>query len=79
MTNYTIKTNPEFNSTEIAFDGKPSEAIRNILKDMRFRWHSVKKVWYGYKDEQAVKTALSNGAASKPAKAKEKANKYHGR
>lgn len=26
MTNYEIKTNPEFNSTEITFDGKPSES-----------------------------------------------------
>lgn len=81
---YTITTNPDFNSIEIAFDGKPSEAIREALKAMRFRWHSVKKVWYGYKDEQTARAAIDNaepGAAAAPramkaAKAAEKVNKY---
>lgn len=81
---YTITKNTEFNSIEIAFDGKPSEAIREALKAMRFRWHSVKKVWYGYKDEQTARAAIDNaepGAAATPramkaAKAAEKVNKY---
>lgn len=75
---YTINTNPEFNSLEITFDGKPSETVRNILKEMRFRWHSVKKVWYGYKDEETVKTALETAENGKTTKAtpKAKANKY---
>ena len=64
---YTIKTNPEFNSTEIIFDGKPSDAVRNVLKEMRFRWHGVKKVWYGYKDENTVKNAIDNAESGKPA------------
>ncbi len=79
MTNYTITTNPNFNSIEITFDGKPSEAIRTALKELRFRWHNVKKVWYGYKDEETVKTALDNAENGKPtteAKPKEKVNKY---
>jgi hypothetical protein len=78
MTNYEIKTNPEFNSTEITFDGKPSEAVRNILKDMRFRWHGVKKVWYGYKDEETVKNAIDNAenGKTKAAPKAEKKNKY---
>ncbi len=78
MTNYTINANPEFNSIEITFDGKPSETVRNILKDMRFRWHGVKKVWYGYKDEETVKTAIENaenGKAQATPKS-EKKNKY---
>lgn len=80
--NYTITNNKEFNSLEIAFDCKPSEEIRDILKEMRFRWHSVKKVWYGYEKEEVVKNALDGGAGQKP-KAKtnapkkaEKTNKY---
>lgn len=75
---YTITTNEQFNSIEITFDGKPSEAIRTALKDMHFRWHGVKKVWYGYKDEETVKKALEeaeNGKTTKAPKA-EKKNKY---
>lgn len=79
---YTITNNTEFNSIEIAFDGKPSEAIRAALKEMRFRWHSVKKVWYGYKDEQTARAAIDaadGGIASAPRAMKataEKVNKY---
>lgn len=80
MESYTINKNHEFNSLEISFSGKPSEAIRDTLKALRFRWHGVKKVWYGYQDEETVKQALENastGKAEKPAaKAAEKVNKY---
>ena len=80
MTNYTITTNAQFNSIEIAFDGKPCEAIRTALKDMRFRWHNTKKVWYGYKDEETVKNALAKAENIKPTKKAspkaEKKNKY---
>lgn len=80
---YTINNNDQFNSIEITFDGKPSEEIRNALKDLRFRWHNVKKCWYGYKDAETVKKALEGvtegkqptGAAKAPKKA-EKTNKY---
>ena len=40
---YTIAKNPEFNSNEISFDCKPSEAVREALKALKFRWHGVKK------------------------------------
>ena len=75
---YTINSNPEFNSIEITFDGKPSEAIRTVLKEMRFRWHGIKKVWYGYKDEETVRTAIEKAENGKPAATatKEKVNKY---
>lgn len=55
---YTMTKNPQFNSLEIAFDGKPSEAIREALKELKFRWHGVKKVWYGYADEETAKAAI---------------------
>lgn len=78
--NYTITANPAFNSLEIAFDGKPSEAIRQALKDLRFRWHGVKKVWYGYTDEATARAAIEGKTETKaPAKKAEKAaavNKY---
>lgn len=50
--------NNEFNSLEISFDEKPSEEVRNILKANNFRWHSVKKVWYGYKTQEEIEKAL---------------------
>ena len=78
MAAYTINTNTEFNSTEISFEGKPSEAIREALKALRFRWHNVKKVWYGYKTREEVEAAIKGEAAeTKTAPKKtEKANKY---
>ena len=81
MTNYTITANNTFNSLEISFETKPSEQIINALKQLRFRWHNVKKIWYGYKDEETVRNAIENtGKENTPEKkkttAKEKTNKY---
>ena len=75
---YTITKNPQFNSIEIIFDGKPSEAIRQALKDLKFRWHSVKKVWYGYASEEETRKAIDSGKADKkaPAAKKETVNKF---
>lgn len=55
---YEITNNTQFNSIEIKFDCKPSEAVRDALKDLKFRWHKVKKVWYGYADRSTVVTAI---------------------
>lgn len=57
---YTISKNAQFNSIEISFDGKPSEAIRDALKALKFRWHSVKKVWYGYTTEEEARAAINS-------------------
>ena len=64
---YTITKNPQFNSLEIMFEGKPSDAIRQALKDLKFRWHSVKKVWYGYASEEETRKAIDTGKAEKKA------------
>ena len=65
---YTITKNNQFDSLEITFDGKPSEEIRNALKALKFRWHSVKKVWYGYAAEHEVINAiLGNSTEEEPA------------
>lgn len=75
---YEIKINNEFNSIEIAFDSKPSEAVRDALKALRFRWHGVKKVWYGYATEDEAKTAIDNATNGiKTAKAPKKAEKIN--
>lgn len=75
---YTIARNATFNSIEITFDGKPAAAVRDALKALKFRWHSVKKVWYGYSDEATVKAAIDGKPvkASKPAAKPAKVNKF---
>lgn len=60
MTNYRIENNSAFNSLEIYFDGKPSEEVRSALKALKFRWHSIKKCWYGYAEQSAVIAAITN-------------------
>lgn len=47
---YTIMQNKQFNSFEIIFDGKPDAATREKLKAAGYRWHGVRRLWYGYKD-----------------------------
>ena len=44
MTAYTL--NNDLHGIEVTFDTKPSETIRNMLKDAGFRWHKYKKLWY---------------------------------
>jgi len=59
---YEIRTNCQFNSTEIYFDGKPSEEVRTALKALKFRWHSVKRCWYGYASEETVAHAITGAS-----------------
>ena len=56
---YEIRNNAQYNSTEIYFDGKPSEAVREVLKSHKFRWHSVKRCWYGYASEESIAAAIT--------------------
>lgn len=65
---YTITQNTQYNSIEIAFDGKPSEAVRSALKSLRFRWHKVKKIWYGYTDAETATKAIEEATAGGEAK-----------
>jgi hypothetical protein len=66
---YEIRYNSKFNSHEVYFDGKPSEEVRQALKDMRFRWHSVNKCWYGYnQSEESIAHAITAaGTEEEPA------------
>lgn len=66
--NYTITANPAFNSLEITFDGKPAQEVREALKALKFRWHAVKKCWYGYSDENTVRAAIDGGKVEKTEK-----------
>jgi len=73
--NYTITNNSQYNSLEIAFDGKPSAEVRDALKALRFRWHGVKRVWYGYATEEAVRAAIEGQGSEKTANSTEAAPK----
>lgn len=79
MTNYSIAVNPQFNSIEISFSEKPSEQIREALKALKFRWHGVKRVWYGYSTEAEAREAIegkgTQDKASKDSKPAQKAKK----
>lgn len=77
---YTIQNNAQYNSLEIFFDGKPNAETRDALKALRFRWHSVKKCWYGYTDEATARAAIDGKAApeqdAQPKAKPEAVNKY---
>ena len=80
---YEITKNEAFNSFEILFDSKPSEEVREALKTLRYRWHKVKGVWYGYGDENTVREAIENATkgvkvakVTKTTTKTEKVNKY---
>jgi len=73
--NYTITNNNQFGSVEISFNEKPSEEIRAALKAQKFRWHSVKKVWYGYADAETLTAILGGEATAQEPKGKRPAVK----
>lgn len=66
---FAITDNVERGSLEISFDSKPSDEVRHVLKENKFRWHKVKKVWFGYTDRQTITDALHAAyeAETKPA------------
>lgn len=72
---YKIKENTQYKSKEVYFDAKPSEAARNALKSMKFRWNPQKGCWYGFSEDSAIAAALDGEATTLPANAKKK-NKY---
>lgn len=55
---YAINKNNSFNSLEITFAGKPDEQTRDALKANGYRWHGVRRLWYGYTDEETIRAAL---------------------
>ncbi len=67
---YTITNNNKFGSVEISFNEKPSEEIRAALKAQKFRWHSVKKIWYGYADAETLTAILGSGTPVQEPKGK---------
>ena len=60
---YRIIKNEEHNGLEIYFDEKPSEGIRSALKEIKFRWHGMKKCWYGRAEISTVENILGGKVA----------------
>ena len=56
---YSITVNKEFNSTEVKFDGIPPKEIRNKLKEIGYKWHKTKGVWFGRKTVEQLERILS--------------------
>lgn len=75
---YSITINHQFNSLEISFTEKPSEAIRNILKGFKFRWNPKKSIWYGFADQKELEEALNGNKEEnkQEKKAKTKAKEF---
>ena len=49
--------NKQLNGIELYFKEIPSNAIRSILKEHKFRWHNVKKCWYAKKTDETMQVA----------------------
>ena len=58
---YTITKNANFNSFEITFDGISSAAVRAAIRNLKYRWNAVKKLWYGFADEETMLQAYRDG------------------
>ena len=71
---YTITKNDQYNSVEVIFDGKPEAPVRDALKALRFRWHGLKKCWYGYKTAEEVEAAIKSAESGE--NCKETVKKY---
>lgn len=79
MANYVISTEEittrkgKANAVNIKFEGKPTEEIRNILKEHRFRWYAPKGIWYGFSKVEDITKALGDSVAYEEPKEVKKA------
>ena len=48
--NYKVNINHELQGIEIEFASKPEQKIITGLKELKFRWHRTKKIWYRKND-----------------------------
>ena len=70
----TFAINNQFNGIELTFESKPSNEIREAMKNAGFRWHGQKKLWYAKKTDARMALALrlsknSSAAPADPAQA----------
>ena len=55
----TLTLNNNLNGIEISFEAKPSATILNALKEMGFRWHRAKQLWYAKSTPERMELAKS--------------------
>lgn len=80
----TLTLNNNLNGIELSFDSKPNVEVLSAIKELGFRWHNKKKLWYAKQTEERLAKAkeLADGkvykaaASSAKAEPKEKVNKY---
>ncbi len=41
-----VRKNEALSGIEVIFDEKPDDEVRAALKEVGFRWHTIKKIWY---------------------------------
>lgn len=57
---YTITRNAEYDSIEVRFNGKPSDAVRQAVRGLGMRWHKLKACWYScFVTEEQVRDAIA--------------------
>ncbi len=64
---FRIEPNRDYNSNEVFFDGKPAQEVIDALKNLGMRWHHVRRCWYGYATESAIKNAILSTNSGKSA------------
>lgn len=55
----TLTLNANLNGIELGFDNIPTQEIRNSLKELGFRWHNAKKIWYAKQTDERLNFAKS--------------------
>lgn len=68
---YTITDNAEYGSIDVKFEEKPSEAVRDALKQNKFRWNGKRRVWYGKTTHEAISEVLDKVYAAENKTAEE--------
>lgn len=62
----TFAINAEHNGIEISFNEKPAEAIRTAMKNLGFRWHGQRHVWYAKNTSERMELAKKLSSDSNP-------------
>ena len=53
----TVTLNNDLNGIEISFDAKPNVDILKTIKELGFRWHNKKKIWYAKQTDERITKA----------------------
>lgn len=75
MLTATMNLNTQKNGIELSFSEKPSEAIRNSLKAIGFRWSGKMGIWWAKQTEERLTLANELCGQSKPKAKAKKASK----